>query len=98
MTFSKTFSKEDFKDLGLNITEDNDMVFGKYHSFYVFHCFRHIGLISIRKLYEYGWGKRWADVHYSELDLAKKQIIETVKVVKQQELDFKLKDINDDFN
>lgn len=92
------FSKEDFRDLGLNVTEDKDIVYGKYHSFYVFHCFRHIGLIGVRKLYEYSWGSRWTSINFSELDLAKKAIIETIKVVKQQELDSKLKEINDDFN
>ena len=97
MTLNK-FGKEDFKDLGLNITENKDMVFGKYHDFCVFHCFRHIGLIGVRKWYEYDWGSRWADINFSELDLAKKAIIETVKVVKQQEIDSKLKEINDDFN
>ena len=71
-----TLSKEDFIDTGLNITEDKDIVYGKYHNFYVFHCFRHIGLIGVRKLYEYSWGSKWADINHSELDLAKKQIIE----------------------
>ena len=92
------FGKEDFKDLGLNITENKDMVFGKYHGFNVFHCFRHIGLIGVRRLYEYNSGSRWTDINFSDLDLAKKQIIETVKLVKKQELDLKLKEINDDFN
>lgn len=97
MTLNK-FGKEDFIDLGLNITENKDMVFGKYHDFNVFHCFRHIGLIGVSKLYEYSSHSRWTTINFSELDLAKKAIIETVKVVKQQELDFKLKEINDDFN
>lgn len=97
MTFNK-YGKEDFKDLGLNVIENKDMVFGKYHDFNVFHCFRHIGLIGVRRLYEYNRGSRWTSINFSDLDLAKKQIIETIQVVKQQEIDCKLKEINDDFN